>query len=96
MKDLFANVKILPAPHMVEKKVVRVRGGYLNRWLIRAEVIAPSNRIVFDEVTGVGYCHPEVLDKLQKAVRARVETLTRQEARREPWTQHRRAWEGRI
>lgn len=62
------GIQICPSPLMVEKKVMRVRGGYLNRWLIRAEVIVPRNEFVHDRVSNRIYCHPDMVVKLKEAM----------------------------
>lgn len=47
-------------PRMVFARVVRVRGGYMNRWWIRSIVLVPTWRMIAGRI----YVHPEVLEKL--------------------------------
>jgi len=64
----FMGIDIFPSPMMVEKKVMRVPGGYLNRWLIRAEVMVPSSSIIHDKINNRMYCHPAVLEHIRQVV----------------------------
>lgn len=61
----FLGMRLVANPLLVERKTVRIRGGYLNRWLIRAEVDVPSTKIFQSLVDGVYYCHPDVLDRIK-------------------------------
>jgi hypothetical protein len=52
----------------VERKFVRIPGGYMNRWLIRAEVIVPTRNVIHDRVNDIMYCHPEMLEEIKVAL----------------------------
>lgn len=61
-------MQFYPSAFMTETVVTRVRGGYMNRWWIRAEVVRPVRRILIDEASGRAFCHPDVLAELRRAV----------------------------
>lgn len=65
------GVNIQPSPLMTETvtEVRRVRGGYLNRWLIRAVVIEtrPSRNVLHDRINNVMYAHPVLIAQLARA-----------------------------
>lgn len=48
-------------------EVQRVRGGYMNHWLIRQEVRVPSAFI--SEAEQAIYCHPDILQKLKEKLK---------------------------
>ena len=58
---------LVPAPHMVEVKEVRVPGGYMNRWLIRAFRPVPSRKFITDRMNSRIYAHPEVIQEIKRA-----------------------------
>jgi hypothetical protein len=49
----------------------RVRGGYLNRWLIREAGIErrPSPTAIVDRISGTIFAHPETLQRLLAAAK---------------------------
>ncbi|WP_157979194.1 hypothetical protein [Rhodoferax ferrireducens] len=62
------GISIHPAPLMVEEKETRIRGGYLNRWWIRAVVTVPSSNVIHDRLNNRMYCHPAVIAQMRKAM----------------------------
>jgi len=64
------GIDIIPSLNdmFLEKKVVRVPGGYLNRWLVRAEVMVPSRQIIHDRMNNRIYCHPAMLAEIKRAM----------------------------
>ena len=62
----FSGIQVHPSPLMTERKVIRVPGGYMNHWLIRAEVEVPSRRIIHDRLNGRIYCHPAMLNEISR------------------------------
>lgn len=70
------GITIKPSPLMVETvtEVRSVRGGYLNRWLIRAVVTEtrPSRNVIHDRINNVMYAHPDLIAQM---LRARSEWL---------------------
>lgn len=69
------GITIKPSPLMVETvtEVRRVRGGYLNRWLIRAVVTEtrPSRSVFHDRLNNVMYAHPDVIAQIARAAGGR-------------------------
>lgn len=64
----FSHVQLHEDPTMVTKTVTRVRGGHMNRWLIRTEVIEPR---LFARIVGGRLCaHPAVIDRVRAELRA--------------------------
>lgn len=51
----------------------RVRGGYLNRWLIRQIVteMRPSKKVIHDRLSNRIYCHPEILAQIKRELAER-------------------------
>jgi len=68
----FLGMRLVANPLLVEKKTVRIRGGYLDRWLIRAEVMVPSTKIFQNPVDGTYHCHPDLLDKIREATKPQL------------------------
>lgn len=62
----FCGIPIYPSPLLVEKKVTRVLGGYMNHWLIRAEVTVPSRKAIHDQINNRLYMHPAFIQELQR------------------------------
>lgn len=62
------GISIHPAPLMVEQKETRIKGGYLNRWLIRAVVTVPSTKVIHDRLNNRMYCHPAVIQQMRKSM----------------------------
>lgn len=62
------RISIIPSSLLVEKKVMRVPGGYMNRWLIRAEVVVPSKRMIHDLINNRIYMHPEMIKALHRVL----------------------------
>jgi len=58
------GTKLVPSPLTVTRTVGRVRGGYLNRWLIRGIVETPA--IFHDRLNNVLYVHPALMAKLKQ------------------------------
>lgn len=84
---IFGGIDIHPNPLMVEKKVMRVPGGYLNRWLIRAEVTVPSSNVIHDRINNRMYCHPAMMERIRQAIPATKQSRHRSD----PSHEHRRA-----
>lgn len=61
------GVEIYPSPLMVEEKLGYIRGGYLNRWWIRAKVTVPSARVIHDRMNNRMYCHPAVIHQIRRS-----------------------------
>ena len=57
-------------PTMVFKTHQRVRGGHLNRWLIRVEVLVPRPFVRVDHLEGVLYAHPDMFPAVLAQLRA--------------------------
>lgn len=64
----FANVQLVEDPSMVVKVVKRVPGGYMNRWLIRAEVLEP--RLYARFFDGRLHAHPAIIAKIKAELAA--------------------------
>lgn len=64
----FATIELVADPDMVERTFVRVRGGHMNRWWIRVEVVKPNPHPRIHN--GRLYTHPDVLDRIRKELRA--------------------------
>ena len=60
----FKTVELVPDPHMVVRKIRRVRGGYMNRWWIRTVIIEPNPNARIHN--GRLYAHPSVLDRIKQ------------------------------
>ena len=58
----FLGMPVHLSPLATRKGVGRVRGGYMNRWLIRAEVQVPSYYVA----GGVICMHPDLWAKVSK------------------------------
>ncbi len=69
MNSLY-GIPVYPAPWMTETKTTRVRGGYLNRWLIRATVTLPKQEVAHDRINHRIYAHPAVIAQLAKTLHA--------------------------
>lgn len=71
MSTIF-GIDIYPNACLTETvtEVGRVRGGYLNRWLIRAVVTKtrPSRKVIYDTIHNRLYCHPAVLQEIKLAM----------------------------
>lgn len=65
------GISIIPSPLMTETVVVerRVRGGYMNRWLIRAFIpeTRPSRNFIHDRLANRIFCHPSIVDEIRRA-----------------------------
>lgn len=64
----FETIELVADPTMVERSFIRVRGGYMNRWLIRVEVVKPNPNA--RTRNGRLYAHPDVLDRIRQELRA--------------------------
>lgn len=62
------GIELCPSPLLVETRVGRVRGGYMNRWLIRAMVTVPSRTMIHDRVNNRYYAHPELIAEMKRTV----------------------------
>lgn len=71
------GTEVMPSPLAVTRTVGRVRGGYMNRWLIRGIVETPA--IFHDRLNNVLYVHPDLMAKLIQEFK--VDAIFR----REPW-----------
>lgn len=61
------GAKLVQSHLAVTHKVGRVRGGYLNRWLIRGIVETPA--IFHDRLNNVIYVHPALMPKLKQELK---------------------------
>lgn len=73
--DRLYGMQLCESPLMVEPKVGRVRGGYLNRWLIRGMVTTPARNAIVDRINNRIYMHPEMIRQLQIQLRNKYPTL---------------------
>ena len=64
----FSSIPIFPSPLALSTQTRRVPGGYLNRWLIRAEVQVPC--VIHDRINNRFYVHPSLMDSLKLLKRA--------------------------
>lgn len=62
----FFGFEVYQSELAVRKVITRVRGGYLNRWLIRAEVWAPCAFFVGAKKM---YIHPLLYKQLQEQLK---------------------------
>ena len=70
------GVPIRTSPYAVRTVVKRVRGGYMNRWLICVKVEEPF--AYFDRALNVMICHPDILRALTKEFATRAPDPFRQ------------------
>lgn len=64
----FMGMNLLESPLATRREIRRVRGGYMNRWLIRAEVTVPC--VIHDRLSNTIYLHPELMAKLREELDA--------------------------
>lgn len=64
MNQLLHGMRIFENPFAVRKVTTRIRGGYMNRWLIRAQVNEPCFYI--DDINNIIHCHPYLLPEIRK------------------------------
>lgn len=57
------GIPIIESPLAVTRVEARVRGGYLNHWLIRAFVEKPC--MIHDRLNGRFYVHPSLMPALR-------------------------------
>lgn len=62
------HLKLNPFPR-TETKEVRVPGGYMNRWLIRAFVQVPVREMIHDRLNNIIYCDEQSLQEIQRFAR---------------------------
>lgn len=67
MKTIY-GIELCPSPLMTESREGRVRGGYMNRWLIRAMVTVPSRTMIHDRVNNRVFAHPELIAEIERSV----------------------------
>lgn len=81
MSTLF-GIEIIPTDNFMftEKKVTRIPGGYMNHWLIRAEITVPSRKIIHDHLNNRIYCHPAMLQEIKRHFATKYPTFES-----EPW-----------
>lgn len=60
----FDGIAIYPLKSLVVTRKRRVRGGYLNRWLVLETVVEPSPNVHVEATTGVAYAHPVTLARI--------------------------------
>lgn len=59
------QLRLNPFPRTVTKEV-RVPGGYMNHWLVRAFVQEPIREMVHDRVNNIIYCDPLSLQEIKR------------------------------
>lgn len=74
MKRLF-DMELHANPLLTETKIGRVHGGYMNRWLIRAMVTAPSKQVIVDNLNNRIYAHPEMINEISREFQRRYPKL---------------------
>lgn len=62
----FGGIELYEDPRMVVTVVRRVPGGYMNRWLIRAEVVEPSPYARIGG--GKLFAHPAVIARIKSEI----------------------------
>lgn len=64
----FKTIELVPDPTMVVRKIRRVRGGFMNRWWIRVEIVEPNpNARIRD---GRLHAHPSVMNRIKQELLA--------------------------
>lgn len=53
------GVRIVTSPLAIRRVFRRVKGGYMNHWLIRVEVMEPC--VLHDRVNNRFYVHPDLM-----------------------------------
>lgn len=60
----FMGMNVLESPLATRREIRRVRGGYMKRWLIRAEVTVPC--VIHIGLSNTIYVHPDLMAQLEK------------------------------
>ena len=60
---LATGIRLVSNPMATRLEVRRVPGGYMNHWLIRAEVRVPCTISIPSQ--GIMYAHPSIIEKLR-------------------------------
>lgn len=67
MKTIY-GIEVWPSPLLTETREGRVRGGYMNRWLIRAMVTVPSRQMIHDRLNNRIFAHPELIAEMERSL----------------------------